>query len=203
LRLKIQHLENPHVSLKALVWAAGNISIAAMLDDSAPPADPPVREPAPAAENMNPAAATKALTEPPLVGVQAVNSSPADLVGADGQRLGRPRRTPRRTPDLKTSRERVALYDQLSQELATIKKELQTGCDDPRTLKRKYPNFRLWPLLNDSDINELDENFRPKGYAERITLRVFGVTSPATLKKDRRKLARARKTTDSPNRIHP
>jgi len=99
----------------------------------------------------------------------------------------------RRTPDLETSRKRLALLERLATELATIKdRTTERFCDAP-ILKREFPNFELWKHISQEEIRELTngEDFSPRAYAGRIALRVSGVNSPETLKKDRRKLKRA------------
>lgn len=96
---------------------------------------------------------------------------------------------PRRTPDIKTSRERIDLVNGLASELALVKQETKAYCT-LEMLKRKYPKFRLWTHVQDSQIKELidGEAFAPKAYAENIVLTKYGFTSRETLKKDRRKL---------------
>lgn len=100
---------------------------------------------------------------------------------------------PRRTPDLKSSRERLALVATLARELAFIKQEVKGYCTVD-SLKRKHPKFALWSHIEDSQIKALvdGEEFTPKAYAESLTLIAFGLTSRETLKKDRRKLRRAK-----------
>jgi len=101
---------------------------------------------------------------------------------------------PRRTPDLDSSRERLALVGTLARELAIIKQELKGYCTVDG-LKRKHPKFTLWTLIEDSQIKALvdGEAFVPKAYAENLTLSKFGLTSRETLKKDRQKLRKAKK----------
>jgi hypothetical protein len=102
--------------------------------------------------------------------------------------------TPRRTPDLKSSRERLLLVDTLARELATVKLEVKVYCT-PEGLKRKHPTFTLWTIIDDGQLRELvdGEPFTPKAYAEHLTLMKFGLTSRETLKKDRSKLRKAEK----------
>ncbi|MGO9239512.1 MAG: hypothetical protein ACLQBJ_01785 [Bryobacteraceae bacterium] len=102
---------------------------------------------------------------------------------------------PRRVPDLDSSRQRLELVDTLARELAILKQDLKGFCE-VEGLKRKYPNFTLWTLIEDSQIKELvdGEAFTPKAYAEHLTLAKFGLTSRETLKKDRRKLRQAAKS---------
>jgi hypothetical protein len=99
---------------------------------------------------------------------------------------------PRRTPDLQSSRQRLALLTALARELATIKQELGGYCT-AEGLKHTHPEFVLWKHIDDVELKELVEGspFTPKAYAERLTLRKFGITSRETLKKDRRKLRRS------------
>ena len=101
---------------------------------------------------------------------------------------------PRRTPDLRSSRERVELANTLARELAIIKQEIAGYCT-AEELKRKHPNFALWNHIEDSQVQALvdGEEFTPKAYAENLTLTKFGLTSRETLKKDRRKLRKAGK----------
>jgi hypothetical protein len=102
---------------------------------------------------------------------------------------------PKRTQDLDTSRRRLALVNILARELAILKQDLAGYCT-PEGLKRKYPNFTLWTLIEDSQIKELMDGkaFTPKAYAENLTLAKSGLTSRETLKKDRRKLREAAKS---------
>jgi hypothetical protein len=101
----------------------------------------------------------------------------------------------RRTPDIQTSRERIKMVDKLAYELAIIKPEVQKYCT-VETLKQKYPKFTLWTIIEDSQIKELVEGepFSPKAFAELLTLNKYGLTSRETLKKDRRKLRKAKGT---------
>jgi hypothetical protein len=116
-------------------------------------------------------------------------------VGPNDRSLARTtdRVLPRRTPDLKSSRERLALVDILQRELAIIKKEVNGYCT-VEGLKRKYPTFTVWSHLEDWQLKALvdGEEFAPKAYAENLTLMKFGLTSRETLKKDRRKLRKAK-----------
>jgi len=100
----------------------------------------------------------------------------------------------RRKPDLEVSRKRLRLVDVLAQELAIIKREIEGYCTADN-LKRKYPKFTLWTVIEDSQIMAIveGEKFTPKAYAENLTLMKFGLTSRETLKKDRRKLRKAQK----------
>lgn len=102
---------------------------------------------------------------------------------------------PRRTPDLDSSRHRLALVATLARELAIVKQEVRRFCTVD-SLKRKHPKFTLWTLIEDSQVKALvdGEEFTPKAYAENLTLAKFGLTSRETLKKDRRKLRRAKQT---------
>ena len=106
---------------------------------------------------------------------------------------------PRRTPDLKSSRERIELVAVLATELATIKQDLSGFCT-AKSLKSKHPQFVLWSVISDSELEEIANgvSFVPKAYAENLTLRKSGLTSRETLRKDRRKLNKAQKA-QSPN----
>ena len=101
---------------------------------------------------------------------------------------------PRRTPDLKSIRERLELADSLARELAIVKQEIRTYCT-VEALKRKYPKFTLWTFIEDSQIKELVEGkaFTPKAYAENLMLTRYGLTSRETLKKYRQKIRQADK----------
>lgn len=103
---------------------------------------------------------------------------------------------PRRTPDLDTSRDRLALVDALARELATIKQDLKRFCT-AEDLKQKHPQFILWEHIDKAELKELADGaaFAPKAYAESLTLRKFGITSRETLKKDRKKFRQAQKLT--------
>ena len=115
-------------------------------------------------------------------------TSPTDALATMGD-TGRPRRA----PDLESSRERLALVAVLARELAIIKQEVKGYCTVDG-LKRNYPKFTLWTLIEDSQTKALvdGEEFTPKAYAENLTLAKFGLTSRETLKKDRRKLRKAK-----------
>jgi len=105
---------------------------------------------------------------------------------------------PRRTPDFELSRERLELVRKLATELATIKPDLKGYCT-AEGLKEKYPGFALWGLIHEDELKELVDGaeFRPKAYAESLTLRKHGITSRATLKKDRQKLRKAQRNRPS------
>jgi len=102
--------------------------------------------------------------------------------------------TPRRTVDLKSIRERVELADALARELAIIKQETRAYCT-AEGLKRKYPKFTLWTVIEDSQIKELAEGqaFSPRAYAENLMLAKYGLTSREITKKYRRRLRQADK----------
>ncbi|MCX6621795.1 MAG: hypothetical protein NTY38_12115 [Acidobacteria bacterium] len=101
---------------------------------------------------------------------------------------------PLRTPDLATSRERIALVNVLARELATIKQDLKRFCTG-EDLKQKHPQFVLWKHIDKAELKDLTDGaaFTPKAYAEYLTLREFGIISRETLKKDRKKLRQAQK----------
>jgi hypothetical protein len=113
--------------------------------------------------------------------------------------LTSPKTTPRRTPDLQSSRERLDLVTALARELATIKQELVVYCT-AEGLKQKHPEFILWKHIDEAELRELADGiaFTPKAYAETLTLRKFGITSRETLKKDRKKLRKAQRNQPSP-----
>ncbi len=102
---------------------------------------------------------------------------------------------PRRVPDLETSRARLDLLDHLVSELATIKLDL-TGFCTPESLRTKHPTFVLWGYLDQQEVRDLAHGteFKPKAYAESLVLRKFGLTSRETLRSDRKKLRKARRT---------
>ena len=60
-------------------------------------------------------------------------------------------------------------------------------------MKSKHPRFVLWEHLEHAELVDLTAgmDFVPKAYAENLTLRMFGLTSRETLKKDRKKLRKA------------
>jgi hypothetical protein len=103
-------------------------------------------------------------------------------------------RTPRRTPDLESSRGRIKLLETLAHELAIIKQETRRHCTVDG-LKQRFSDFILWTVIKDPQIQELvdGEAFMPKAYAENLTLAKYGLTSRETLKKDRAKLRKAEK----------
>jgi hypothetical protein len=103
-----------------------------------------------------------------------------------------------RGPDLETSGEWIALYNQLSTELAAVHSEVKRFTTVEK-LKMKYPGFRLWEMLSEPQQGELlGGEFRPRAYARSLTLHQYGLTSPATLKKDRKKLRRAQERPAAP-----
>jgi hypothetical protein len=103
-----------------------------------------------------------------------------------------------RGPDLETSRERIALYNQLSRELAAVHREVKKYTSVER-LKTKYPSYRLWEMLSEPEQRELlGGEFKPRAYAQSLTLRQYGLTSPSTLKKDRKKLREAQEQRAAP-----
>ena len=110
-------------------------------------------------------------------------------------------RTPRRVPNIEVSRERVGFLDALATELATLKQDLMGYCT-VEDLKTRRPQFKIWALLSDPEIQELidGEAFKPKAFAEALTIRKFGITSRETLKRDRSKLRKAQRNQPSPPR---
>jgi hypothetical protein len=101
-----------------------------------------------------------------------------------------------RTPDLETSKARLALQKQLRQELAAIHGAVKRYTTVEK-LKERYPAFQLWTILSESEQRELLDGFTPKAYADLLVLRQDGLTSRETLKKDRRKLRDTLKRTPS------
>jgi hypothetical protein len=99
---------------------------------------------------------------------------------------------PRRTPDIQSSRDRINLITALATELAAIKQDLNGYCT-VEILKKKHPHFVLWQHISDAEIIALidGEPFKPRAWAENLTLKKFGLTSRETFKKDRRKLRKA------------
>ena len=100
-----------------------------------------------------------------------------------------------RTPDIETSRRRVALYDQLSSELAKVQqwRKGNRKSRDVAALKRDHPNFALWERLTErQQADLLTDEFRPTAYTWSIVRAVFGLSGESTsrevLKKDRRKI---------------
>jgi len=112
-------------------------------------------------------------------------------LAAEPQGLARPRRE--RGPDLRTSRERVALEDKLRAELGSLKDVIGKRYSTLADLKKEFPNFELWNLLSKAEQEELlTEEFKPRAYARSLAMRKYGLTSSETIKKDRQKLRRAR-----------
>jgi hypothetical protein len=98
-----------------------------------------------------------------------------------------------REPDLQTSKNRIALLEQLSSELATIRQKTHKYTT-LQELKAKYPEFKIWEILPESEQRELlGGEFKPKAYAVNLVLRQYGLSSPEALRKDRRKLRQAAK----------
>ena len=164
-------------------------------------------EPAPNVEHSDPALA---IAEPgpaqPVErsGVQASEPTSAEFPTQsepastdDGTERNKPvgpgKRPPRRTPDIETSRERIELRNKLATELATIKPDLGRYCT-PEHLKSKYPNFELWKMLQLCEIQELidGDQLKPTVYAGNLALRKYGLTSLQTIKKDQKKLRKAK-----------
>ena len=98
------------------------------------------------------------------------------------------RQSGHRSPDIKTSRERILLCEQLRRELATLHAEVKKHTTLEK-FKTKYPSFRLWQVLSEQEQRELlDGQFKPRAYGDHLTIRYYGLTSTSTLKKDREKL---------------
>lgn len=151
-------------------------------------------EPAPEAGSRTVAPVLDAGSEGPSLVVAGDNAPAAETAAESAPpRVPTPSKTSRRTPDMETSQKRLALREKLATELATIKVRVQNFCDLP-TLRREYPDFELWKHLNEGEARELlDGEFKPKSYAANLTLRIFGLTSAETLKKDSRKLKLGKK----------
>ena len=93
-----------------------------------------------------------------------------------------------RKSGLELSKERLALLEQLTQELTTVyqQKVKQHSLSE---MKRRYPKFELWKILPDVEQKELfDEDFSPKHFARQLVMRRYGLRSEETLKKDRYKI---------------
>ena len=109
-----------------------------------------------------------------------------------------PRRGGNRTPDVETSRERVALYSQLASELSRV---LQWRKKNRKLLslsglKAAFPDFRLWERLPKSQYSELlKDDIDPKAFAWNIVRVIDGLNgesnSRSVLKKDRAKIRKA------------
>jgi hypothetical protein len=93
-----------------------------------------------------------------------------------------------RRPNLELSRRRVEQWEELSWELATIREQTNRYVTIDG-LKTRYPRFKLWQILPESEQRELPNgDFNPKAFAGRLVLRQYGLTSLETLRKDRQKL---------------
>jgi hypothetical protein len=131
---------------------------------------------------------------------EPVPSKPLGELAAPNHAASQPRsvvgtaepKVPRRTPDLGKSRERLAFLESLATELATIKQDLKGHCT-AKSLKQSRPRFVVWKYISKQELQEIvdGELFWPRTFAENLTLRKFGITSRATLKKDRHKIRRA------------
>jgi hypothetical protein len=125
---------------------------------------------------------------------EATEATNKSAKASQPQARGAGKNTPRRTVDLKSIRERVELADALARELAIIKQETRAYCT-VEGLKRKYPKFILWTVIEDSQIKDLTEGqaFSPRAYAENLMLAKYGLTSRETTKKYRQRLRQADK----------
>ena len=139
----------------------------------------------------------------PLPAQSQSAGQPAETAEANRQQsadspLMQARRGGNRTPDLETSRERVALYEQLKRDLSTVQlwrnKNRRSPAFDLASLKQAYPDLVLWQHLEaPAEQRELlKDTFNTGTYAWNIVRRVFGlsgeITSRAVLKKDRAKI---------------
>ena len=95
-------------------------------------------------------------------------------------------------PSLRKSRERTALCETLTSELAVVYKRTQRYCT-AQQLKQDYPGFKLWSLITDHELKQLmsGDQFRIKAFAKQLTLRAYGLKSLAALKIDRRNVRQA------------
>jgi hypothetical protein len=117
--------------------------------------------------------------------------SPVQEEGASKQPRTSDRKIPKRKPDLETSQKRVKLSEQLARELAIIKPRVRSYRTIDK-LRTEFPDFELWKyVFRDEHEDLLAGKFLPKAFAESITMRVFGIGSRQTLKKDRKKIKKA------------
>jgi hypothetical protein len=208
-KLEIQQIENPYLSLESLLSADGNLSVSSTFEDgkkailaaqqvlSRLHATEPVRQ-------VNEATEAPEDTPDTLIAnmravVEPVLSKPLGELAAPEHAASQPRdvvetavaKVPRRTPDIEKSRERLAFFDSVATELATIKQDLK-GYYTAKSLKQSHPKFVLWKLISKKELQEIvnGETFFPRTFAENLTLRKFGITSRETLKKDRYKIRR-------------
>ena len=91
------------------------------------------------------------------------------------EKAGHSKKVPRRTPDLKMSRERLAFLETVATELATIKHDLAGYCT-AKLLKKKHPGFVAFKYISNLELQEIvdGEPFSPRAFAESLTLRKFG-----------------------------
>jgi hypothetical protein len=132
------------------------------------------------------------IEQPMGTGQQGQDVVPESGPPIDAPRGKSTRKVPRRTPDLEKSRQRLAYFNAVATELATIKQSLDGHCTT-KSLKQMHPRFLVWKRLSKREIEEIaaGQPFYPKAFAENLTLREFGITSRETLKKDRQKIRRA------------
>ena len=97
-------------------------------------------------------------------------------------------------PSLRKSRERIALCETLTSELARVYKRTQRYCT-VQQLKQEYPDFSLWSHITNHELKQMlsGEQLRPKDFAKHLTLRAYGLTSLEVLKKDRKNIREADK----------
>jgi hypothetical protein len=90
-----------------------------------------------------------------------------------------------RGPKIELHRERLALWERLAGELATLWQATRKFATLD-ALKRKYPDFQIWTLLTADEQRELLEGkFNPKAYAGNLVLRKYGLKSLETLRRSR------------------
>jgi hypothetical protein len=93
-----------------------------------------------------------------------------------------------RGPDNTKHQVRVELENCLISELAAVRECLGESVFTLDELRKRFPDFKLWPLLSETEQDELlEKEFKPKVYARALTARKFGVGAE-TIKKSRQKL---------------
>ena len=188
-RLEIQCLKNPHRSIESLIAEEGQVSVASSVTKSKK-SRKPLQEYLSSLPSPELLPGTKGQVEAGLQLAEHGASQYGSVIGTEGSI--HTTRVPRRTPDLEKSRERLAFLESIATELVTIKQDLHGHCT-AKSLTKKHPRFVVLGLISKQELQELvdGEAFSPKTYAENLTLRKFGITSRATLKKDRNKIKRA------------
>jgi hypothetical protein len=91
-----------------------------------------------------------------------------------------------RGPAIEKHRERVNFENALITDLASIRDRCtQSPEPTPNELREMLPSSKLWEILQPDEQKKLvSEEFKPKGWARRLTARKFGV-SEDTVKKSR------------------